>query len=302
MILWEFLNAQFVCDQTADACKQHEIQERYSAHRTKRNAQQKEKLCDPAFQGVLLDTILQRLEDPTLEPGFKDERHCLVLWARPPLRLRNLIADIQQKLRAAAPHLWIMPPDNLHMTALEITHSRTQSEIDTLVAQLRPHLPVLVDAARQPEKRARLHSPLLSFDAQGIALSFLPAAGEALPSGRNASDDEYSYHHLRRDLYTAVGGTGVEVGSRYVVPSAHLTVARFIDACDFEEGGKSSPQKMRHFVEVIEEVNEWLQAEYWPKEGSTGMQWMVGEERGLDCREGTLWYGTGKTVLIGQGF
>lgn len=276
---------------------QHTIQDRYNAHRTKRNAQQKEKLTAPDFQGVLLDTILQRLEDPSIEPGFTDERHCLVLWARPPQRLKELIHQVQQKLLAAAPHLWVMPPDNLHMTALEITHSRTQAEIDELVQKLEQYLPELTNYTR--DHRARLHSPLLSYDAQGVALSLLPAAGEALQGGRAAEEDEYSYHHLRRDLFAAMGKTGVEVGSRYVVPSAHLTIGRFIDASDFEDGGKSSPKKMGEFVEAIEQINQWLEAEFGP---SNGLQWTVGEEKGLDGREGKLWYGGGRTVMLGEGF
>jgi hypothetical protein len=28
----------------------------------------------------------------------------------------------------------------------------------------------------------------------------------------------------------------------------------------------------------------------------------VGQEKGLDCRQGTLWYGGGETIRIGKGF
>lgn len=43
-----------------------------------RNAQQKAKMLDEGFQGVNVDPILLRLEDPTVEPGFKDPRNCFV--------------------------------------------------------------------------------------------------------------------------------------------------------------------------------------------------------------------------------
>jgi vesicle-fusing ATPase len=54
------------------------IQEKYQLHRTTRNAQQKAKMLDKSFQGVNIDPILLRLEDPNVEPGFKDPRNCFV--------------------------------------------------------------------------------------------------------------------------------------------------------------------------------------------------------------------------------
>jgi hypothetical protein len=57
---------------------QTKIQEKYQLHRTTRNAQQKAKMLDKNFQGVNIDPILLRLQDPTVEPGFKDPRNCLV--------------------------------------------------------------------------------------------------------------------------------------------------------------------------------------------------------------------------------
>ncbi|MBE7181792.1 MAG: hypothetical protein INR71_11410 [Terriglobus roseus] len=81
------------------------IQARYATHRTARNAQQRAKLLDPAFSGVLVDPILQRLEDPSIEPGFEDARHCLVLWARPSRPVRELVAEVQRRLLAVAPRM-----------------------------------------------------------------------------------------------------------------------------------------------------------------------------------------------------
>jgi vesicle-fusing ATPase len=57
---------------------QVQIQEKYQLHRTTRNAQQKAKMLDKSFQGVNIDPILLRLEDPNVEPGFKDPRNCFV--------------------------------------------------------------------------------------------------------------------------------------------------------------------------------------------------------------------------------
>ena len=71
-----------------------------------------------------------------------------------------------------------MPRDNLHMTALEITHSKTAPEIDALVEQLRPVLEEVTDYTLT--HRSRLVKPMITYDAQAMALSFLPAAGEGL--------------------------------------------------------------------------------------------------------------------------
>jgi hypothetical protein len=187
--------------------------------------------------------------------------------------------------------LWTMPPTSLHMTALEITHSLTMPEIEALVTQMQPLLSPMANYTKT--HRARLVKPVISFDAQAFALSFLPAAGEP---GRSLDEDKYSYHHLRRDLFAQAHAGGIKVGSRYVVPSAHLTIARFIKPQDFE---------MEGLMRVVGELNEWLEREFWPKEGGIkdGGEWVVGEEKGLEVRKGPLWYGSGgETVLVGEGF
>lgn len=189
------------------------------------------------------------------------------------------------------------------MTALEITHSLTAEEIDGLVEKMLPGVSEITDYTL--EHRARLVKPLLSYDAQALALSFLPAAGEV--GGRSShGDDAYTYHHLRRDLHDKAQATGVKVASRYVIPSAHLTIARFVTKRDFETAdGQVDHGKVEEFIDVIDDINSWLQAEYWPNaEGiKEGGEWVVGEEKGLEYRKGALWYGSGgETVHLGRGF
>lgn len=79
------------------------IQAKYNVHRTTRNSQQKTKLVDPEFSGVVVDPILQRIQDPAIEPGYADPRHCLVFWARPSQKVKSLILEVQQRLLAASP-------------------------------------------------------------------------------------------------------------------------------------------------------------------------------------------------------
>lgn len=252
-----------------------------------------------------MDDILTKLDGNGREQGYVDPRNCLVFWARPTQKVKNLIEVVQQKLRNVAPGIWLMPIDNLHMTAMEVAHSLTAAEIDILVEKLLPVSEQLVDLPSTAGHRARLIKPLLSFDSAALALSFVPAAGEALSntSIRSSTEDEYTYHHLRRDLHGLIMEAGVSVGSRYVVPSAHLTIARFNSPNPFdaenwsdESAGKDA-QKRAKWIREINTINSWLEAEFWPNPNSEdqvqrikpGGEWIVGDEKGLDFRKGTLW-------------
>ena len=61
----------------------YQIQQRYSTHRTNRNAQQKSTLLAKDFPGVTVDSILAKLENSQKFRNYQDPRHCLVFWARP---------------------------------------------------------------------------------------------------------------------------------------------------------------------------------------------------------------------------
>jgi hypothetical protein len=187
------------------------------------------------------------------------------------------------------------------MTAMEVTHSQTPEEIDALVEKLLPAVPAIADYTF--DHRARLVKPMVSYDAQALALSLLPAVGEG---GRSLEKDKYTYHHLRRDLFDQIQAAGVKVGSRYVIPSAHLTIARFVTKEDFETAdGKVDYAKVEKLIATIDGINQWLQKEFWPKENGLikeGGEWTVGEENGLDCHKGRLWYGGGERVHLGKGF
>ena len=142
--------------------------------------------------------------------------------------------------------------------------------------------------------------PLLAFDAAAVALTFVPAAGEPSTVANDANrDDHYSYHHLRRDIHGCCVEAGVPVTQRYTVSSAHVTVARFVGCGEVTEGS------VRAWVEGLEGVNEWLMRDFWPENGQGsvgGGEWIVGQEKGLDHRKGTLWYGGGETITLGRGF
>lgn len=192
-----------------------------------------------------------------------------------------------------------MPPDCLHMTTLEVTHSLTAPEIDAFVETLRPKAEEITDYPFH--HRARLVKPMISYDAAALALSFVPAAEDGIPS----YDDAYTYHHLRRDLYSLCKERGVTVASRYTVPSSHLTIARFVTQEGFLSKDGGNPTKVGKWIETLEAINRWLEDSYWPRGGQSvpeGGEWIVGQEQGLDFRQGTLWYGGGQTIRLGAGF
>ncbi|RAR15377.1 AAA-domain-containing protein [Stemphylium lycopersici] len=267
--------------------------EKYQLHRTTRNAQQKAKMLDQTFPGVTIDSILLRQQDPTVEPGFQDPRHCFVFWGRPTQKVKDMIHRVQQELLTVAPilGLWLMPQDNLHITVLEVTHSKTAPEIEKLVEITRDKIPAMTDYTYN--HRTRLIKPLIGYDASALALSFVPAAGEGLHSGRTSDDDKFTYHHLRRDMFSLCSDAGVQVESRYVVPSSHLTIGRFIYSKDLEDdNGTPDPLKVKALINKIEEINGWLEKEFWPEHNDgkipDGGEFNVGQEKGLHCGTGTL--------------
>lgn len=224
-----------------------------------------------------------------------------------------------------------MPTYCMHMTALELIHSRTPKHTASSIAAIRAHVPQLANYTFT--HRARLVKPMISYDLSAFAVSFLPADGEpplspepaipypsppravttvdmptptppAVPPGGAASSavrrrrDAYTYHHLRRDLWGAARAVGAEVESRYQVPSAHITLGRYLGQRDHE-----TAEMRESWVRKIDEINAWLESEVWDVDaGEFVGEWVVGHERGLDFRIGAVWYGGGRTVMLGEGF
>lgn len=200
-----------------------------------------------------------------------------------------------------------MPTHRMHMTTLEITFSKTPEEIGSLVSIIRPAIPSI--ASYTHTHRSRLVKPMVSYDLSAFALSFLPASGEATLSpapvspdapvnGPVTQGDDYTYHHLRRDIFDKVKEAGIEVGSRYQVPSAHITLGRYLTDEEHD-----TPEKREKWVKAIDDINAWLESEVWDQQDAQFIgEWIVGQEKGLDVRNGTLWYGGGRTILLGEGF
>ncbi|KAL7275359.1 hypothetical protein RUND412_001695 [Rhizina undulata] len=309
-------------DALIDACENNPtaIQKAYQTHRTSRNLLWRKKLSLPESNGIKVDEILQELEYvhgkrsiPELEGKNHrkrdvaeiDPRNCLVFWARPTSEVQDLVGKVQVMLKELAPDIWLMPRDNLHMTVLEITHSTTPAAISPLVKKISSVLKSIVN--HTVTHRCRLVKPMLSFDSAALAISFVPDDSNEYEEKNDSEKDSkvvekppgYTYHHLRRDLYNLSTQAGVMITSRYTVPSAHLTIARFVTTRNHHSGddGDVDMEKMERWLKRIEKINEYLEG----YKGS-GSSWLVGEERGMDCRIGALWYGEGETVCIGDGY
>ncbi|RAK95190.1 uncharacterized protein BO80DRAFT_450441 [Aspergillus ibericus CBS 121593] len=293
-----------------------QIQARYETHRSNRNAQFGDKLLSMDFKGWQIDEILRKLHTHAGADGktspFVDPRHNLTLYARPPQHIRDLVAEIQQDVREVASSVWFTPPEQLHMTTLEIASCRPEPEIEGLVSHLQDHgvVPELVDFLFH--HRTRLVKPMVSYDATAMALSFVPAAGEETTTAHNIENDGYTYHHLRRDVSSIVTATGLQTRPRYIALSAHITIARFItqDGFVLENPNHAGGETVDHarvaaLVERVEKINEKLRQKYWFREDgviSRKGEWLVGEERGLEFCKGTSFYGGGDAVLVGKGF
>lgn len=199
-----------------------------------------------------------------------------------------------------------MPLENLHITVLEAAHSLTEDQIEELVQSFLSSKEVTPsDIAAYPRSHpTRLIKPMVSFDSAALALSFVPAAGRDLKPESGSDSEDYTYHHLRRDIFDLVRHANVDVAPRYSVPSAHVTIARFISQDGFvarEADGTETvdPSRVKSLIGKIGEINQNLENEYWPREGAVkeGGEWLVGEDS-LVIRRGRLWYGGGENVPL----
>ncbi|KAH0565391.1 hypothetical protein GP486_001208 [Trichoglossum hirsutum] len=262
------------------------IQEYCETQRTNRNEKLKQKMLDQNFEGVRTETILVNLLSI---PGYLDPRNNICVWARPTESIKEIVAEIQHELRVSAPGIWLMPLPCLHMTVLEVLHSKTPEVMDSVLQKLQPCISQLANYTFS--HRVRLVRPKLSFDDLAVALTFVPAA--------SGPDDSYTYLHLRRDLSRICHQYGVEVKARYATTSCHFTVARFVSVRDHVSEGVGgvvvpSHEKIKSWVSKLEYLNDRLRERYWPE--NSGGEWYVGQELGLDIRKGRMWYGGGESI------
>ncbi|KAJ6083712.1 hypothetical protein N7467_007847 [Penicillium canescens] len=262
----------------------NQLQIAYTVHRSNRNAVFRTQLLQSGFREWKDDEFLRQvLEAERGLTGFVDPRHNIAFWARPPQHIRDLVYNIQQEVAPlAGPGLWLVPSDYLHMTTLEIRSELTGSDVDEICSSLEQSgsLQELINYTLT--HRARLVKPIVSIDTSAIALSFLPAAGEEEISPYSGKDDTFTYHHLRRDLYDLVTRSGCSIAARYTLPSAHITIARFVRTDGSQEDPRTTKTYAANLVSKIDDINEKLDS----SENAFNAEWVIGHEKGLDLMKG----------------
>ncbi|KLO86271.1 uncharacterized protein FFB20_05441 [Fusarium fujikuroi] len=269
------------------------IQALFEEERNDRNNEAKEKLLGEEFQGVNVDEILVN----TLKnPKYQDPRNCLCIWARPSFQVKDIALQCQLMLKRLSPNLWLTPQDCLHMTVIVVALSITPKELVDKTIKFKPCLKKLASIFHG--QQIRLVKPKLSFNEGGVALSFVPAADEETQDIRTKTTD-YTYLHLRRDIFALCSEKGVDAETQKGATACHITLARFITQEDHNRNGNPSQEAMASWVTRIEEINEMLAQKYWPHEGSVPPEsgsWVIDGRRSLDIRAGTIWYGGGQSL------
>lgn len=191
------------------------------------------------------------------------------------------------------------------MTTLEMLSSRPASEVDEAAEICKKSLPLEDVVNYTFTHRNQVIRPIVSYDATALALSFVPAAGEPSSKTVTTGSDQYTYHHLRRDLWDVANQTGLPLASRYTVPSAHVTIARFAVSLGSDRATELNGlcERANDIVARIEDINQELRSDDWRRFGDpTQGEWRVGEESGLHFVHGPLWYGKCDSVVVGKGF
>ncbi|RDW58774.1 hypothetical protein BP6252_13250 [Coleophoma cylindrospora] len=244
--------------------------------RQARNREWKNTILTPNFQGWRVDKILKSILE---NKSFIDPRNNLCIWARPTQEIVKSIVDIQQELQNMVPALWITPTESLHMTVLEIVHSENPERLEDYVNKLRPSFAQLTGFVLN--NLVRLGKPQLNYDDSAVSITFVPV-----------DEKNYTYLHLRRDLAKICQLGGVHVVSRYFTTSSHITIARFVEQPD-----PSDLISRGAWINKIESLNQQLKDDFYT--GDRG-EWVIGAEVGVEVRKGTLWYGGGESVAIGE--
>jgi 2'-5' RNA ligase len=161
--------------------------------------------ADLLSTGIVIDTALVK---ELREPG-SDQRHGVNFVCRPNDEIVERATTIQQRLAEYEPDQYYYPPEDLHLTLVEICHSRTREDADRIVMKARR---LSLELFERPP-RVELDEPTLAYDRWGAALNFLPCGGQL--------------QLLRSSVRQDLARNGVPVESRYLSTSAHITLLRY---------------------------------------------------------------------------
>ena len=148
------------------------------------------------------------------------------------------------------------------MTVLEVTNGLTSDQLLPIISSLTP---CSTSLTAPPLPLITLDTPMLNYDISGIALSFLPSSNELI--------------ELRARAWDVIAHAGVIAKMRYALPSAHITVGRFV------KRGSGLGVERAEWVRLLDVINDVLRG--W--EG----KW---ELNSLALRAGVQWYGGGYSI------
>ncbi len=157
-------------------------------------------------EGVRPDSVLI---GELITPGT-DTRYGVNLICRPPQLITDHILTLEKYLREAEPDQYYYPQSDLHLTLLEICHSRNAEEAQRVARAVRANANKLF--ADLPAIKMGL--PVLAFDQTGCILSFATAGPEL--------------SLFRRSMVERLTGCDVPIAPRYTPQSAHITFLRYL--------------------------------------------------------------------------
>jgi hypothetical protein len=187
--------------------------------------------------GVVLDDILvAELSSPRA-----DQRFGVNLVARPSQVVIDNIVAIQNYLRKWEPLQYYYPPQDLHLTFVEICFGLSFEQASSVAATVQQIAAEVLGGLPIPQ----MDSPILGFDAKGCALNFLPL-DEGLQTARLLV-----LNRLREN--------GIQFASRYPPRSAHISIMRYIAPLRVE-----SDEWVKFLVDAPQPVQiVWTISELW---------------------------------------
>jgi len=189
------------------------------------------------MSGPVVDRVLvQELNSP-----HTDMRCGVNIICRPTIDVVQCILSIQEYLRVFEPDQYYYPPSDLHLTLVEICHSRTPEDVLRIAGVVGPEISRIAALASLP----KVDSPMLIFDSHAVALNFLP------------TDD--ALQNARQSILEELMNIGISVDSRHGTKSAHVTLMRYITPL------RSAPEEwVRNLLNVpLKPKLEWLLSPVW---------------------------------------
>jgi len=182
-----------------------------------------------------------------LETPGSDQRGGVNLIVRPPAGVLEGASLIQSRLQTLEPAQYYYPADDIHLTLVEICHSRPLSEARLLAGRLAAAMGDLLAEASP----FWLGQPLVGFDEGGVALNFM-SLDDALQS-------------TRRSIINRFEQLGVDARPRYPAQSAHITLMRYTNPL------RSHPADwVRHLQNLsLGSSHRWRADTVWMTHGAT---------------------------------